>query len=623
MSQESRSQGERDDVPIDGPVTFAMLDQTLWAQFQASPDAEQFLQTWLAIQCRQIGNNVHGALMIGEVPDVGPYQNVGTWPTHVPIKPEMDQAAENALETRSGVVLGEGAQRRTIAQPLIVFEQLFGVVVVSLSHSDRSTPEVFRQLQWGAGWIETVLRREQESKDGELRERVSVAFDMLATVLEQSKFDTACNALVTDLARRLDCERVSLGFVRRKRHKIAAVSHSAGFSKRANLMRDIASAMDEAGDQRAVIAWPEPPEWEFRVTRAHSDLSTQYGHSAVLTVPLQNAGDIVGALVFERPGDAGFDNVDIEVCDAVASVIGPVLMDRKANARLLPVKIMDSGLGLLKGLVGPTYFGSKLATLALAGIVAFFCFATTDYRVSSPARITGTIQRTIVAPFNGYLAGQYASAGDQVAEGAVLAALDDKDLSLEQLRLATARQQRISELDRALADRELSQVNIIRAQIAQADAQLALVQEQLSRTRITAPFGGYVIEGDLRQQIGASVERGQTLFQIAPLGEFRVILEVDERDLRDIAVGQTGTLRVSAMPETPLEYRVTSITPMTQQSEGRNWFRVEADLLTNSDEVRPGMEGIAHTDVEERMLIVTLTYRLVNWTRLFVWSWTP
>jgi multidrug efflux pump subunit AcrA (membrane-fusion protein) len=623
MSQETRPDHDREMSHPDGPVSYTMLDQTLWARFHASSDAEQFLQTWLAIQCRQIGHNVHGALVIGEVPDIGPYHTVGTWPTHVPAKAEMVAAADKARATRSGVVQGEGKQTRYIAHPLIVFEQLFGVVVVSLSQSDLSTSDVFRQLQWGAGWIDAVLRREQETKDGELRERVSVAFDMLATVLEQPKFDAACNALVTDLARRLDCERVSLGFVRRKRHRIASVSHSSGFSKRSNLMRDIASAMDEAGDQRVVISWPEPPDWEFRVTRAHADLSSQYGHGAVLTVPLQNTGDIVGALVFERPRGTRFDNADIEVCDAVASVIGPVLMDRKANARLLPTKIFDSGVGLLKGLVGPAYFGSKLATLVLAAVVAFFWFATTDYRVSSPARITGTIQRTIVAPFNGYLAAQYASAGDLVEDGAVLAALDDKDLSLEQLRLVTARQQRVSELDRALADRELAQVNIIRSQIAQADAQLGLVQEQLSRTRITAPFDGYVVEGDLRQQIGASIERGQTLFQIAPLGSFRVILEIDERDLRDIMVGQLGALRVSAMPQTSLEYRVSTITPLTQQSEGRNWFRVEADLLTKSTEVRPGMEGIARTDVEERLLISTLTDRLVNWARLFVWSWSP
>nr|WP_249219143.1 efflux RND transporter periplasmic adaptor subunit [Loktanella sp. SALINAS62] len=446
---------------------------------------------------------------------------------------------------------------------------------------------------------------------------------MLATVLEQPRFATACNALVTDLARRLDCERVSIGFVKRKRHRIAAMSHTSGFSKRANLVRDIAIAMDEAADQRTVILWPAPDDWDFRVVRAHKDLGETYSAGAVLTVPLQAEGEIIGALLFERPAGAGFTSSEIESCDAVASVIGPVLTDRRANDRWLTTKVWHSVVGFTKATLGPSYFGTKLATLVLAAVVAFFAFAKTDHVVKSPAQITGEVQRTIVAPFTGYLAAQYASAGDLVAEAELLATLDDKDLTLDQLRLVTSRQQRQSELDQALAERDMAQVNIIRAQMAQSDAQLALSEEQLARTKIRAPFDGYVVEGDLRQSIGGSVERGETLFRISPLGAFRVILEVDERDLDDIVVGQKGSLRVSAMPETPLDYRVETITPLAQQSDGRNWFRVEATLLTEAADLRPGMQGVARTDIDERLLITSLTDRLVDWARLFAWRWAP
>lgn len=623
MTQEARLEAARDRKDADQPVSYAMLDQTLWSKFQTADDAEQFLESWLAIQCRQIGSEVQGVLLVSEVPDAGPYQPVASWPLRSRPNPEMVAAAEQSVKTRAGVILGEGAETRIVAQPLIVFDQLYGVVVVSLQIGDMATAAVFRRLQWGAGWIEVILRREQDLKDGELRERVSLAFDMLATVLERPKFDEACNALVTDLARRLDCERVSIGFARRRRHKVKALSHSSGFGKRSNLVRDISGAMDEAADQRAVILWPEPDDWEFRVSRAHEELAQNYGAGAVLTVPLQAEGEIVGAIVFERPKGASFDVSDIEVCDAVASVVGPVLMDRKANDRVLPAKVLDSTVHALARLLGPSHFGTKLVTLALAAVVGFFWFARTDYSVSSPAMVEGTIQRTIVAPFAGYLAAQYASAGDVVESGEILAALDDKDLALDRLRLITGRQQRMSELDRALAARELAEVNIIRSQIDQTNAQLALIDEQLARTRIRAPFDGYVLEGDLSQTIGASLERGETLFRIAPLNEFRLVLQIDERDIQEISDGQTGTLRVSAMPETPLDYTVNRITPLAQQSDGRNWFRVEATLETDAPDLRPGMEGVARTDIDERLLITALTARLVDWGRLFLWKWQP
>src|SRR5690606_5708314 len=101
---------------------------------------------------------------------------------------------------------------------------------------------------------------------------------------------------------------------------------------------------------------------------------------------------------------------------------------------------------------------------------------------------------------------------------------------------------------------------IIKTQIEQADAQLKLIDEQLRRTRLVAPFDGFVVQGDLSQSIGGAVERGQELFRIAPLDTYRVVIEVDESDIEDIAVGQTGVLRVASLPQEAMTYRVEQIT---------------------------------------------------------------
>ena len=69
------------------------------------------------------------------------------------------------------------------------------------------------------------------------------------------------------------------------------------------------------------------------------------------------------------------------------------------------------------------------------------------------------------------------------------------------------------------------------AQLEQARAQVARVEEQLGRTTVTAPFDGVVVSGDLSQNLGAPVERGTILFEVAPLSEFRLVLKVDERDV--------------------------------------------------------------------------------------------
>jgi len=261
--------------------------------------------------------------------------------------------------------------------------------------------------------------------------------------------------------------------------------------------------------------------------------------------------------------------------------------------------------------------------LIVGTVVLFFSILTGDYRVTSPAVLEGLVQRTIAAPFQGYVSSQEVRAGAIVEKGQVLATLDDRDLALERLRWSTTHRQRLAEYDRALAARERAEANIIRAQIDQAVAQIAILDEQLARTRITAPFDGIIVTGDLSQSVGTTVDRGQELFKIAPLEAYRVILEVDESDMEDIRHGQTGALRITSVPGEQLTYTVERITPIAEQAEGRNYFRVEATLQQGSEVVRPGMSGIAKTDVEERLLIHIWTDKAFDWVRLAMWKWLP
>lgn len=612
----------QDEFRQSGRTSYGMLDQALWSRFREADNAQSFLTVWLALQCRQLGSDVSGILLMGE-PEIGPFTPVAMWPDAGVENPELLDAAQQSVQQRRGVVLGEDSKERILAHPLTVQGRLYGVIAVRVTDLSLQTIDLFRRLQWGGGWIEVLTLREQGEQDAELRERSATAFDTLATLLEHSRFDEACNALVGDLASRLNCDTVSVGFIGYRRCRVKALSLSAGFGKRMSLVRDIGIAMDEAVDQNAAILYPPPDEWEYRVTRAHEDLAESRKAGAILTLPLQAHGDIIGALTFERSRGESFTPGDVEVCDAVAAVVGPILDDRHANDRALPIKVLGSLITQLKRLLGPGYFGRKLSTLLVIALVAFFAVAKDDYSVSAPALVQGTVQRTLVAPFGGYLAAQYARAGDLVEAGQVLAVLDDRDLTLERLRLITAERQSQAEYDRALAERNRAESNIIRAQIDQARAQLSLVEEQLARTRIVAPFDGVVVSGDLSQSVGASLERGEELFQVAPLDSYRVVLEVDERDVKDIAPEQEGVLRVSAMPETELPYRIERVTPMAMQGEGRNFFRVEAVLGATNADLRPGMEGVARTEVDRRLLIRIWGEKTLNWIRLALWRWLP
>src|SRR5262249_49503523 len=147
--------------------------------------------------------------------------------------------------------------------------------------------------------------------------------------------------------------------------------------------------------------------------------------------------------------------------------------------------------------------------------------------------------------------------------------------------------------------------------------------EKLSRSRILSPFDGIVVSGDLSQMLGSPVEKGKLLFEIAPLNTYRLIVHVDERDVRYVAVGQSGTLALAGTPWTPLPILVSKITPVTVAEEGRNSFRIEASLTELGPHLRPGMEGVAKIETGQRSLVWIWTRSLVEWLRLAAWKYLP
>ena len=120
-------------------------------------------------------------------------------------------------------------------------------------------------------------------------------------------------------------------------------------------------------------------------------------------------------------------------------------------------------------------------------------------------------------------------AGDIVQQGDLLFSLDDRDLRLERLKWASQKLQSKREYSEAVAKYDRARAKILSAQMEQAEAEIALLDEEIKRTRVTAPFDSFVVTGDLSQALGSPVERGDIMFELAPLNSYRVILEVDER----------------------------------------------------------------------------------------------
>lgn len=600
-----------------------------WADFSTAQSPEQFYTSWLGILCTQI-EHVTGGLLLIASDQANTFALGAVWPDSSRDMTHLGSIAQQALTERRGVVLPHPASQPAgvvggafVAYPVEVAGALRGAVVLdTAARPPAELQQVLRLVHWAIAWLVDLFRQQLGQEREHAADRVALANAVVVAALQERRFKPCALALTNELALRLACDRVSLGWDRNGSAVIEAISNTASFDRKANLARAIADAMDEALDLGLPVAYPAQGD-DMLISAAQAALAAQAKAVAVLSVLLVSDGRNVGVLTFERTGGDIFDTLSVETCKTLGLLLGPILDLKRDNERGALHRAWDAWRDGVRALFGPRHSGVKLIALVVAAVLLFLSLASGEYRVAAKTVVEGSVQRAAAAPFEGYIAASFVRAGDLVKKGQVLAQLDDRDLKLEFAKWDAERDQYLRKYRQAQANHERSAMNVLGAQASQAEAQAMLAQDKLSRAQLIAPFDGVVVTGDLHQLLGTPVEQGKVLFEIAPLDSYRVILKVDERDVAYLALGQTGELALSGVPGERLKFTVKQITPVSTAEDGRNFFRVEAQMEGGVQHLRPGMEGIGKVSVGERKWIWIWTHSLVDWARISLWTWLP
>lgn len=442
----------------------------------------------------------------------------------------------------------------------------------------------------------------------------------LQAVLGELEPDAALMALATSLAQGLGCRRVAAGWITRGHWRVRGLSHGAQLGRQARL-DVLLEAMQEAGAQGQSLCVPQVADGAVHIVLAHRALMRSEGVGAVLTVPLAHRGQVLGALTLER--EVGrFTAAELLAVEGVAERVTPVLQLQhraalSAGARWVQARReqwADQGRG------GRMVWRAGLALGML--LVALTLTVPVPHQVPTAARVEGAHQRVLTAPVDGYLREVMARPGDVVRHGQVLALLADEDLKLQ----ARGFQADLAQHENAFVDAftrgERAEAAMAQARALEARAQLERVEQQLLRTRIVAPFDGVVISGDVSQQVGAPLKRSDVLFTMAPLEGWRVVLDVDERQIAQVRAGQEARLLLAALPQSPMRLRIERVTPLARPVEGRQRFEVLAQPVgTAPAGWRPGMQGVAQIELPSEALGLRWArdaWRTVRW---WTWSW--
>jgi RND family efflux transporter MFP subunit len=242
--------------------------------------------------------------------------------------------------------------------------------------------------------------------------------------------------------------------------------------------------------------------------------------------------------------------------------------------------------------------------------------------------ITPRRRATIAAKITGRVTGVFFDEGTRVAEGQLLATLDDSDVKrafdsakadrdaaqaaiadhevqlknaqillhrAEQLQKAGVQTQEALDNAATAADSLKAKIALAKQQVAASDSRIAVAQQAVDNCTIRAPFAGVVVSKDA--QVGEMVSPnsaggGFTRTGIATIVDMRsneIEVDVNESYIARVENGQKVTATLDAYPDKPIPSKVRTVIPTADRQKATVKVRITIIDLEKYNFILPDM----------------------------------
>ncbi len=242
--------------------------------------------------------------------------------------------------------------------------------------------------------------------------------------------------------------------------------------------------------------------------------------------------------------------------------------------------------------------------------------------------ITPRRRATIAAKITGRVTGVFFDEGTRVAEGQLLATLDDADVKraldsakadrdasqaaiadyevqlknaqillhrAEQLQKAGVQTQEALDNAGTAADSLKAKIELAKQQVAASEARIGVAQQAVDNCTIRAPFGGIVVSKDA--QVGEMVSPnsaggGFTRTGIATIVDMKsneIEVDVNESYIARVENGQQVTATLDAYPDKPIPSKVRTVIPTADRQKATVKVRITILNLEKYNFILPDM----------------------------------
>jgi HlyD family secretion protein len=172
-------------------------------------------------------------------------------------------------------------------------------------------------------------------------------------------------------------------------------------------------------------------------------------------------------------------------------------------------------------------------------------------------------------------------------------------------------------------DKAVSQINVdtsklrqAQAQVAQNQASLKQLEEQLSYTTITSPMDGTILSRDVEMgdAVSSILVLGSTATLVMTIGDTRQVYvqgKVDEADIGKVYMSQPARIKVESFKDKTFLGKVTKIAPLGVEKDNVTTFEVRVSIDNPGGELKANMTANAEILLDEHKNVLTVPEQAV------------
>lgn len=492
-----------------------------------------------------------------------------------------------------------------VAVPVFLRNQPPESLVISIPASTQLLDRAIAVAQLLASHV-TMWHILQEFNLAEADAQTTAALlEILAAAQAHDDLPGAGYAIASGLQESLSCQRVAIGIrsAAGARCRLIALSDHAKFDGNASFVRTVEAALDEALLRGTLAVWPPEKEADRHAIRAQQKLGKDTGAQTVISAPLATtANETIGAWLFCGDGASGQARDRADVIRASTAPVACCLQSLQRGVRgpvaRTAYKIYENRRS----------WRMKAAIVVLGVLLGVLCVPA-RYRIKCECVLQPVTRRFVAAPFEGLLEKAMAGPGDVVRSGALLARMDGRAIRWELAGIEADRGQAAKRRDAGLATRDMVAAQLASLELAKLEQKTKVLKHRFENLEIKSPINGIVISGDQERAEGAPLTIGQALFEVAPLDQMVVELEIPEDDVSHVRSDMKVSVVLDALPRETLLGTVAKVHPRAEIKEDANVFIAEVLIKNSAGQLRPGMRGRAKILADRHTLAWNLFHK--------------